>query len=45
MAEDDLFDSEGRVITPVVGNESQDGSGTWHALVTDSDGYLKITAV
>ena len=45
MAADDLFDDKGRVITPVVGNESEDGSGVYHMIVTDSDGYMMITAV
>jgi len=41
MAFDELFDSKGRAVRALVGNESEDGSGAWHALVTDSNGYLK----
>jgi len=38
-------DETGRQVMPVVANESEDGSGTWHVIVVDSDGYLMITAV
>jgi len=34
-------DNLGRQVKPLVGNESEDGTGTWHALVCDSSGYLK----
>ncbi len=45
MAETSTEDEKGRQIEVAVGNESEDGSGTWHVLVTDSNGYLMVTAV
>jgi len=45
MADNDLFDEKGRPLVIVVGNESEDGSGDWHVLVTDSSGYLIVTGV
>ncbi len=36
--EDDL----GRQVRPVVTNESEDGTGTWHCLLSDTDGSLKV---
>ena len=41
----DTIGGDGQVVHPALGNESEDGSGTWHVLVTDSDGYLMVTAV
>lgn len=35
-------DGQGRQISVPVFNESEDGSGTWHAPVCDSSGYLKV---
>ena len=37
--EDDL----GRQVTPIVGNESEDGTGTWHALLVDTSGRALIS--
>ena len=42
MAYTELEDNKGRLVQPLVANESEDGSGTWHTLVTDSNGYIKI---
>jgi len=42
MAYTDLFDGNGRPVRVLVGNESEDGSGTWHVIVTDSSGYPKV---
>lgn len=45
MAYNDTEDSKGRQAHPIVTNESEDGSGTAHALVSDSSGYLKVKDV
>lgn len=45
MAEDNTEDDKGRQIQPALSNESEDGTGTAHMLVTDSNGYLMVTAV
>ena len=44
MAENEKTDNKGRPITPVVTNESEDGTGTWHILVVDANGYVKVVA-
>lgn len=35
-------DDQGRQSKVLVANESEDGSGTWHAIVVDSNGYLQV---
>ena len=45
MAYTELEDDKGRQVQLLVANESEDGSGTWHILVTDSNGYIKIVVV
>ncbi len=42
MAYTELVDDYGRPIRVLVANESEDGSGTWHVIATDSSGYVKI---
>lgn len=42
MAYTELEDNYSRLVTPLVANESEDGSGTWHAIVVDSNGYIQI---
>ena len=42
MAYIELADENGRQVKVLVANESEDGSGTWHAMVVDSNGYLQI---
>ncbi len=34
-------DEYGRPVMVLVANETEDGSGTWHALVVDTDGIIK----
>ena len=34
-------DENGRLVQPLVANESEDGTGTWHVIVVDSSGYIK----
>ena len=34
-------DENGRQVKPLVANEAEDGSGTWHAIVVDTSGYIK----
>ena len=41
MAYTKTEDEKGRQVTPLVANESEDGSGTWHVIVVDSSGYIK----
>ena len=43
MAYTKTEDAYGRQVRPLVGNESEDGSGTWHLIVTDSSGYPKVS--
>lgn len=42
MAYTDTEDEKGRQVKVLVANESEDGSGTWHAIVVDSNGYIQI---
>ena len=42
MAYIKLEDENGRIVRVPVFNESEDGTGTWHVAVCDSNGYLKI---
>jgi len=32
----------GKIVHPLVANESEDGTGTWHVIVTDTNGYVQI---
>ncbi len=41
MAYTELEDDKGRLVQPLVANESEDGTGTWDAIVCDSNGYVK----
>lgn len=41
MAYTELEDDKGRLVQPLVANESEDGTGTWHVIVVDSNGYIK----
>jgi hypothetical protein len=43
MAYDKTADNKGRQARPLVGNESEDGTGAWHLLKTDSDGKLVVS--
>ena len=45
MANTDTFDNKGRPQVVAVANESEDGSGAWHAVVVDSSGNLVVVAV
>ncbi|KKL90376.1 hypothetical protein LCGC14_1905350 [marine sediment metagenome] len=42
MAYTELEDDKGRQVKVLVANESEDGSGTWHSIVVDSNGYVQI---
>ncbi len=42
MAYTKTEDNYGRQVKVLVANESEDGSGTWHVVVVDSNGYVKI---
>ena len=42
MAYTKTEDEYGRQSKVLVANESEDGSGTWHAIVVDSNGYIQI---
>lgn len=42
MAYTETEDDMGRQVKPLVANESEDGSGTWHVPVCDTSGYLKV---
>jgi hypothetical protein len=42
MAYTETEDTQGRQVKVLVANESEDGTGTWHALVVDSNGYLQV---
>jgi len=44
MAFTDTEDEYGRQVEVAVGNEEEDGTGTWHCLKTDSDGKVEITS-
>ena len=35
-------DTYGRQVKVLVANESEDGSGTWHVIVVDSNGYVQV---
>ena len=43
MSYDVAFDDKGRPAEVLVGNESEDGSGTWHAIVCNSSGQLVMS--
>lgn len=42
MAYTELEDDKGRTVITLVANESEDGTGTWHAIVVDSNGYVQV---
>ena len=42
MAYEKTEDDKGRLVQPLVANESEDGSGTWHVVVVDSNGYVQV---
>ena len=42
MSYDVTADNKGRQVKSLVGNESEDGSGAWHCLVSDSSGFVKV---
>ena len=44
MAYTKTEDNQSRQVEPLVANESEDGTGTWHELVVDANGYLKMVA-
>ena len=35
-------DDKSRQVEVLVANESADGSGTWHVVVVDSNGYVQV---
>lgn len=45
MAYDKTENEQGTQVEVLVANESEDGTGVWHAIAVDSNGYLLIVAV
>ena len=43
MAYTNTEDTNGRQVQPIVLNESEDGTGTWHIITCDTTGAVIVT--